>query len=112
MGLAIKRHLTQNLMLTISYTYAKIFTDYLDDLGIDPYPNPDDLRRANPSQPEVAVKLSNPNNQDGLRTYSDKNDAYAYWGLTFNWKLRAKKKENLSPISSGAIDEETSIETQ
>lgn len=112
MGLALKRHLTQNLMLTISYTYAKLFTDYLDDLGVDPYSNPDDLRRANPTQPEVAVKLSNPNNQTGFRTYSDNNDAYGYWGVTFNWKLRAKKKETVSPISPDTMDEETSIITQ
>lgn len=37
----------------------------------------DDLKRANPTQPEVAVNLSNPNNLTRFQTDSDNNVAVA-----------------------------------
>jgi len=87
-GASIKRHITQKTIVSLSYTYNKIFTDYLDDVSTDLYPDGDALAQANPQLAgKVAPTLSNPGNQIGQRSYSDTNDGYGYWGLTFTFKI-------------------------
>jgi hypothetical protein len=86
-GFSIKRHLGQKNILGLSYTYNKIFTDYLDDISTGYYPDPTALKNANPGLGETAVKLSNPNNQDGRRSASSDYDGYGYWGLTWTHKF-------------------------
>jgi hypothetical protein len=87
-GASVKRHITQKTIVSLSYTYNKIFTDYLDDVGADLYPDGDSLAQANPQLAgKVAPTLSNPGNQIGQRSYSDTNDGYGYWGLTFTFKI-------------------------
>jgi hypothetical protein len=52
------------------------------------YPDGDSLAQANPQLAgQVAPTLSNPGNQVGKRSYSDTNDGYGYWGLTFTFKI-------------------------
>lgn len=88
MGASIKRHLTQRTVIALSYTYNKIFTDYLDDVSNGAYPDVSDLAKVNPNMSQEALlKLSNPGNQAGQRSYSSSNDGYGYWGLTFTLKL-------------------------
>jgi hypothetical protein len=90
MGMSIKRHLTQKLVVSASYTYTKIFTDYLDDVSTDTYPDAAAISSVNPQlDPGYAAALSNPGNQPTRfqRSLSDDNDGYGYWGLTFRWKL-------------------------
>ena len=59
-----------------------------DDVGADLYPDGDSLAQANPQLAgQVAPTLSNPGNQVGKRSYSDTNDGYGYWGLTFTFKI-------------------------
>ncbi|MEJ6661720.1 MAG: hypothetical protein ACKVLH_02070 [Bacteroidia bacterium] len=87
-GASIKRHNTQKTIVSLSYTYNKIFTDYLDDVGTDLYPDGDSLAQANPQLAgKVAPTLSNPGNQVGKRSYSDTNDGYGYWGQIFTFKI-------------------------
>lgn len=87
-GVSIKRHLTQRTVVALSYTYNKIFTDYLDDVSTGAYPDTAPLAAANPNLSQDAlVSLSNPNNQAGQRSSSSSNDGYGYWGLTFTVKL-------------------------
>ena len=87
-GASIKRHITQKTIVSLSYTYNKIFTDYLDDVGADLYPDGDSLAQANPQLAgQVAPTLSNPGNQVGKRSYSDTNDGYGYWGQIFTFKI-------------------------
>ena len=87
-GAAVKRHLKQNVILSLSYTYTKIFTDYLDDVSTGFYPDPDKLIEANPDLGETAVILSNPGNQTEQRSYSDDYDGYGYWGFTITMKIQ------------------------
>ncbi|PCJ66489.1 MAG: hypothetical protein COA58_06845 [Bacteroidetes bacterium] len=86
-GASIKRHLSQKTILTLSYTYNKIFTDYLDDISTDAYPEGEALKTANPDLGPIAVILSNPGDQPRQRSYSAKNDGYGYWGFTFTFKI-------------------------
>ena len=87
-GVSIKRHLTQNTVVSLSYTYNKIFTDYLDDISVGTYPDSQALENANPDLGDIAVQLSNPGNQSGQRSYSSKNDGYGFWGLGFTFKIQ------------------------
>ena len=87
-GASIKRHNTQKTIVSLSYTYNKIFTDYLDGVSTDLYPDGDSLAQANPQLAgQVAPTLSNPGNQTGKRSYSDTNDGYGYWGQIFTFKI-------------------------
>jgi hypothetical protein len=86
-GASIKRHITQKAAISLSYTYNLLFTDYLDDVGVDPYPQDEALKAANPNLGPIAVTLSNPGNQKGYRSYSDKNDGYGTWGITMSFKI-------------------------
>jgi hypothetical protein len=84
-GASLKRHISQKTILTLSYTYNKIFTDYLDDISTDTYPDSEALKNANPDLGQIAVTLSNPGDQPRQRSYSADNDGYGYWGLTFTF---------------------------
>jgi len=88
-GASIKRHINQKTIVSLSYTYNKIFTDFLDDVATGYYPDGDAVRRANPAIGSPAAKLANPSNLPltNRRSYSDDNDGYGYWGLTFTFKL-------------------------
>jgi hypothetical protein len=83
----MERHLNQNLILGMSWTYHKLFHDYLDDLSTGRYPDEKALKAANPGLGDIAVKLSNPNDQQGQRSYSADNDGFGYFTLTATWKL-------------------------
>ncbi len=88
MGASIKRHLTQRTVISLSYTYNRVFTDYLDDVSNAAYPNVAELAKVNPNlSQDTLLNLSNPGNQAGQRSYSSRNDGYGYWGLTFTIKL-------------------------
>ena len=86
-GVGVKRHLTEKVIISMSYIYNKIFTDYLDDVSIGKYPDSEALKAANPDLGDIAVQLSNPGNLSGQRSSSAKNDGYGYWGITFSFKL-------------------------
>lgn len=86
-GFSIKRHFGQNNIVGLSYTYNKLFTDYLDDVSTGTYPNADELKSRNPGLGETAVKLSNPNQQEGRRSASADYDGYGYWGFTWTHKF-------------------------
>lgn len=86
-GMKLERHVNQNLILGIAWTYHKLFFDYLDDVSIGRYPDPESLKAVNPSLGDIAVKLSNPNDQSGQRSTSADNDGFGYFGITATWKL-------------------------
>ncbi|MFM9943627.1 MAG: hypothetical protein ACKVQB_00195 [Bacteroidia bacterium] len=86
-GVSIKRHFGQKNIVAFSYTYNKLFTDYLDDVSTGKYPDPTELKERNKGLGETAVKLSNPNNQTGNRSASDDFDGYGYFGLTWTHKF-------------------------
>lgn len=85
--LSVKKHMGVRNVFSISYTYNKIFTDYLDDISTGNYPDAEALKKANPSLGDVAVKLSNPNDHKGPRSSSADYDGYGYWGLTWTHKF-------------------------
>ena len=90
-GASIKRHVSQRTIISLSYTYFKLFTDYLDDAATDLYPNGAAVAAANSKNESgyAAVYLSNPGNQPqtAQRTYSDNNDGYGYWGVSAIFKI-------------------------
>lgn len=86
-GFSIKRHFGQNNIVGLSYTYNKLFTDYLDDVSTGTYPDAEELKSRNPGLGQTAVELSNPNEQEGRRSASADYDGYGYWGLTWTHKF-------------------------
>ena len=86
-GVSIKRHIGQKNILILSFTYTKIFTDYLDDVSTGNYPDDDALKAANPDLGDIAVKLANPNKQQGVRSTGEAVDGYGYMGLTWTHKF-------------------------
>ena len=86
-GMKLERHINQNLIFGMSWTYHKLFIDYLDDVSIGRYPEAEALKAANPDLGDIAVKLSNPKDQSGQRSYSADNDGFGYFALTATWKL-------------------------
>ena len=86
-GVQMERHINQKFVLGIAWTYHKLFFDYLDDLSVGRYPEPEALKAANPDLGDIAVKLSNPNDQSGQRSYSADNDGFGYFNITARWKL-------------------------
>jgi hypothetical protein len=87
LGVQIERHISQKMLIGFGYTFHKLFHDYLDDVSTGRYPDAEELKDANPDLGDIAVKLSNPNDQTGQRSYSDDNDGFSYFGFTFTWKL-------------------------
>ncbi|MCB9263210.1 MAG: hypothetical protein H6607_12620 [Flavobacteriales bacterium] len=88
MGIKISRHLKQNWIISGSYTYHKLFMDYLDDVSTGEFPDADALKAVNPDLGDIAVQLSNPNGISGRRSFSDVNDGFSYFGITITRKLR------------------------
>jgi hypothetical protein len=86
-GFKVRRELSDKLDICFSYTYNKLFTDYLDDVSTGFYPSEEALTSANPDLGDIAVKLSNPNNKEGQRSQSANYDGYAYFGLSVVFKL-------------------------
>lgn len=86
-GMQMERHINQKFVLGIAWTYHKLFFDYLDDVSVGRYPEPEALKAVNPDLGDIAVKLSNPNDQTGQRSYSPDNDGFGYFGITARWKL-------------------------
>jgi hypothetical protein len=99
MGASIKRHLGQDFILGVSYTFNKIFTDYLDDVSTGQFQSYDDFQQSNPDNAEVAYAVSNPNGLSGSRSKSANFDAYAYLGVTLTYKIpNNKRKEKVESI--------------
>lgn len=88
MGIKIRKELNTTTSVALSYTYVKLFTDYLDDVSVGYYPEAEELKNANPDLGQKAVTLSNPGNQTGRRSVSAENDGYAYFGLSLIFHLR------------------------
>jgi len=86
-GFSIKRHLGQKNIVGLSYTYNKIFTDYLDDVSTGIYPDKEALKQANPGLGDVSGQLSNPNDQIGPRSLSNDFDGFGYWGFSWTHKF-------------------------
>ena len=84
----MRKVISAKTSVAFSYTYVKLFTDYLDDVSIGYYPNAEELKKANPDLGQKAVSLSNPGNQTGRRSVSADNDGYAYYGLSLIFNLR------------------------
>ncbi|NUM31460.1 MAG: hypothetical protein HUU47_03955 [Bacteroidetes bacterium] len=84
---SVKKHMGIRNVISLSYTYNKIFTDYLDDVSTGNYPDAEALKKANQSLGDIAVKLSNPNDHNGQRSTSGDYDGYGYWGLTWTHKF-------------------------
>ncbi len=88
MGIKIRKELNTKTAVAFSYTYVKLFTDYLDDVSVGYYPDAEELKKANPDLGQKAVSLSNPGNQTGRRSISADSDGYAYYGLSLIFKIR------------------------
>jgi hypothetical protein len=86
-GIKLSRHLNENTLIAISYTYNRIYTDYLDDVSTGLFPEEEALKAANPDLEDISVKLSNPNNLSGQRSTSADHDGYAYWGFSIYKKF-------------------------
>ncbi len=88
-GASIKRHINQQTIVSLSYTYNKIFTDFLDDVATGNYPDAEAIRNANPELGATAATLANPGDLPTThrRSTSDAYDGYGYWGLTFTFKI-------------------------
>lgn len=80
LGLHLKNYLSENLKLEMSYTHSFLATDYLDDASRGLYPSDNEIREANPDNPDAAAYLSNPGGWSGQRTTGPDNDAFSYWG--------------------------------
>ncbi len=52
--------INRKVVYSLFASYHMTFTDYLDDVGADPYPDPISIATANPSNPEAAAYFSNP----------------------------------------------------
>jgi hypothetical protein len=86
-GVTVKRHLNQKTVVSLTYCYNKVFTDYLDDVSTGYYPDSLLLVNANPTLGSTAYDLSNPNKLEGQRSYSDDYDGYGFWGIRFTFKI-------------------------
>lgn len=56
-------YINKKTIFSLFATYHMAFTNYLDDVGPDPYPNNLNQALANPSNPDPAVYFSNPTNR-------------------------------------------------
>lgn len=104
MGASLKRHFGQDFIVGISYTFNKIFTDYLDDVSTGQFQSFDEFQQTNPANAEVAYAVSNPNGLSGSRSKSAAYDAYAYLGVTLTYKIpNHKKREKVESIEVTTI---------
>lgn len=90
MGLHLTREFNKHWSMSVSYTYTKLFTDYLDDVSTGNYPDEIAIREANPSNPDAAAYLSNPGKLRGQRSSGEGMDAYAIFSLSLHWRLPQK----------------------
>ncbi|MBI1305924.1 MAG: hypothetical protein GC181_04835 [Bacteroidetes bacterium] len=90
MGIKLTKHLNKYTTIGVSYTYNKVFTDYLDDVSTGKFQTDEYMEKANPDLGTIAVQLSNPNGiKPGTRRSSSaKNDGYSYFGVTLTRKFR------------------------
>jgi hypothetical protein len=88
-GIKLTRHINKLTLVSVSYTYNKLFTDYLDDVSTGVFQSDEDLIKYNSDLNNVAVKLGNPNGiSAGLqRSSSGDFDGYSYFGITITRKL-------------------------
>lgn len=59
-SIQVRYLLNKNLIYSLFASYHLAFTDYLDDVGPDPYPDVVQLAAANPALADAAVYFSNP----------------------------------------------------
>ncbi len=88
LGIKLRKELSKTTSIAFSYTYTKLFTDYLDDLSTGFYPDSEALIAANPDLGESAAKVANPTNLKGQRSSSADYDGYAYYGLSVIFHFR------------------------
>lgn len=83
----IRYYLNKKTIFSLFATYHLAFTNYLDDVGPDPYPDPIEIGLANPENPSAAKYFANPTNrfvQKGqLRSgATDVSDGFFTFGFT------------------------------
>ncbi len=88
-GIKLTRHLNNHTLISVSYTYNKLFTDYLDDVSTGYFQTDEDLINNNPDLGSVAIKLANPNGKSSAnqRSSSADYDGYSFFGVTITRKL-------------------------
>jgi hypothetical protein len=82
-GIKLSKHLNKRNLLCLSYTYNKLYTDYLDDVSTGEFQTSEALDDVNLRVGKIAYELSNPSGLTGQRSYSDSYDGFAYWGITW-----------------------------
>ena len=114
-GVGFKKKINRKMSLGLEIGVRFTATDYIDDVS-GYYQEPDEIRNANPGQPNTAAKLANPNhttnngtvtnnfpsvtyNQDDgsvaeyqVRGNPDNNDTYMFTTLTFTYKIQRKRR--------------------
>lgn len=100
LGIKLTKHLNQKTLISMSYTYTKLFHDYLDDISTGKYQSKADMIAWNPELGELAYHLANPLEQPTTneRSSSGDVDGYGYFGFTFTRKLYnwEKRSENFA----------------
>ena len=59
----LRYYVNKKTIFSLFATYHLAFTNYLDDVGPDPYPDPIAIGLANPDNPEAAKYFANPTNK-------------------------------------------------
>jgi hypothetical protein len=83
----LRYYVNKKTIFSFFATYHLAFTNYLDDVGPDPYPNPIDVGLAYPDNPEAAKYFANPTNRfvknGQLRSgAADVSDGFFTFGFT------------------------------
>lgn len=86
-GAKLSMHINKRNLICLSYTYHKLFTDYLDDVSTGEFQTSQALNDVNPHVGPIAYELSNPNDLSGPRSYSANYDGFSYWGLTWLYRF-------------------------
>lgn len=92
LGLGIKLSLGRRASIGLEYGIRKTFTDYLDDVSSDTYADPVILAATNGP---LAAALSNRSlngDRNGKRGTSATKDWYAFFGVTFTFRLGDPQK--------------------
>jgi hypothetical protein len=92
LGLGVKLSLGKRASIGLEYGIRKTFTDYLDDVGADTYVDPVQLAATNGP---LAASLSNKSldgSRYGKRGTAATKDWYAFFGLTFTFRLGDPQK--------------------
>ncbi len=80
-GIGAKMMVNKKLQMGLEWSYRFTLTDYLDDVS-KTYPDPVDLLA---DKGPLAVQMSSPHGQTGMRGNPDNNDYYGYIGVTATW---------------------------